>query len=58
MEPLAHFASRMRWVEYTYQPVPRATDRTPGQMSDLPDDRTSGRGWWNGPLGAGIRGGI
>ena len=55
---LAHFASRMRWVEYAYQPVPRATDRTPGQMSDLPDDRTSGRGWWNGPLGAGIRGGI
>ena len=55
---LAHFASRMRWVEYAYQPVPRATDRTPGQMSDLPDDRTSGRGWWNGPLGAGLRGGI
>lgn len=57
---LAHFASRMRWVEYGYTPVPRATERTPGRMNDLPDDgaETGRRGWWNGPLGAGIRGGI
>ena len=55
---LAHFASRMRWVEYGYQAVPRVTDHAPGQMRDLPDEDDAAPGWWRSPLGAGLRGGI
>ncbi len=55
---LADFASRMRWVEYGYTPV-TPSSREPGEMRDLPDeDRPASRGWWNGPLGAGLRGGL
>lgn len=57
---LAHFASRMRWVEYAYRAVTAA--REPGRMSDLPDDdvgdASEDRGWWRSPLGAGLRGGV
>lgn len=59
---LAHFASRMRWVEYGYRAVPRqeSSDRQDGRMSDMPprDDDVTTRGWWSGPLGAGLRGGL
>ncbi len=55
---LAHFASRQRWVEYGYTPVGRASERRPGEMHDLPDDRGPGRAWWTPPLGGGLRGGL
>ncbi len=55
---LAHFASRQRWVEYGYTPVGRASERRPGELHDLPDDRGPGRAWWTPPLGGGLRGGL
>lgn len=58
---LAHYASRMRWVEYGYRAVSGASDIKPeGQMSERPrhDDDLRGRQWWDSPLGSGIRGRI
>jgi len=62
---LAHFASRMRWVEYGYRPVAHRHEIQPGQMhmtADAADweDLASGaeRGWWEGPLGASFRGSV
>ncbi len=61
---LAHFASRMRWVEYAYRGATdnrRRADREPGRMQDTADqddNQIKGRGWWESPLGAGIRGGL
>nr|WP_216665506.1 terminase family protein [Pseudoruegeria sp. HB172150] len=57
---LAHFASRMRWVEYGYRSVQPERQPVPGRMTDRPpEDRDRPRrGWWSGPLGARIRGGI
>ena len=52
---LAHWASRMRWTEYSYQP---ATPRSAGGMADLADDETTGDSWYRPPLGAGLRGGL
>lgn len=59
---LAHFASRMRWVEYGYRgvkpaPNPSGTDR---RFADRPshDDDSRRRNWWSSPLGAGVRGGL
>ncbi|MEL6639727.1 MAG: hypothetical protein AAFN63_11440 [Pseudomonadota bacterium] len=58
---LAHYASRMRWVEYGYRGVkPQATQpaghrklqRHPNAETD-----TKRRNWWESPLGAGVRGG-
>jgi phage FluMu gp28-like protein len=60
---LAHYASRLRWVEYGYRsaaaqplggvrPDDRARDR-PNHDDDLPK-----RDWWDSPLGAGIRGAL
>ena len=51
---LAHFASRMRWVEYGYRAAGGRDlrDRGPSEA----DDRT--RDWWRSPLGAGLRGGL
>lgn len=52
---LAHFASRMRWVEYGYRPVPPTTEggRDPYAMFE-----TQSRAWWSQPLGARLRGRI
>ncbi|UWQ92995.1 terminase family protein [Rhodobacteraceae bacterium M382] len=56
---LAHFASRMRWVEIDYTPVPTA------HGGDLFGNRSAGssdghtikqRDWWEPPLGARMRG--
>ncbi len=63
---LADYASRQGWIEYGYTPVSdsrrageagagtgRMQARPPGDEDDLPE-----RGWWDGPLGADIRGAI
>lgn len=56
---LAHFASRMRWVEYGYRAVPRAAGASPGRMADRPqEDTRDEKGWWSQPLGANLRGGL
>jgi phage FluMu gp28-like protein len=56
---LAHFASRMRWVEYGYRAVTAATPSNQARRFDDPgEDEDFGRGWWTPPLGAGIRGGF
>ncbi|SOC20665.1 hypothetical protein [Rhodobacter maris] len=61
---LAHFASRMRWVEYGYRPVAHRHEIQPGQMqmtaaeADWEDLSTEGRGWWDGPLGVRFRGNV
>lgn len=58
---LAHYASRMRFVEYGYRAAPSFTRREPdGRMTDRPrhDDDQRGRNWWDSPLGAGIRGAL
>lgn len=56
---LAHFASRMRWVEYGYEAAPRQAEPVTGRMNDYPeDDQRSPKGWWSQPLGANIRGGL
>lgn len=52
---LAHWASRMRWTEYSYQAAPRRDEPTAGGMYADDDE---GRGWWKQPIGAGIRGGL
>jgi phage FluMu gp28-like protein len=53
---LAHFASRMRWVEYGYR---AAGGRDPRDRFGQPDsDDGRGRNWWASPLGAGLRGGL
>ena len=60
---LAHFASRMRHVEYGYRPA-RTIGRHRRQEKrafDRPrheDDVRPGRNWWDRPLGGGLRGGI
>jgi phage FluMu gp28-like protein len=56
---LAHFASRMRWVEYGYRPAVREAAAGAGRMRDLPeDDHAPSKGWWSQPMGANIRGGF
>ena len=50
---LAHFASRMRWVEYGYRAAGGRSDRA----SSARDDDVA-RDWWRSPLGAGLRGGL
>jgi phage FluMu gp28-like protein len=52
---LAHWATRMRWTEYSYQAAPRRDEPQRGTMFADEDD---GRGWWKQPMGAGIRGGL
>lgn len=55
---LAHWASRMRFVEYGYQSVPRPNAPTSSaDYSDLPNEDDSGGGY-RSPLGAGLRGSI
>jgi len=63
---LAHYASRMRWVEYGYRGVGAEEDRAggdSGRMRNRPvhdddDLRSHGRQWWDGPLGAELRGAL
>lgn len=58
---LAHFASRMRWMEYGYRSVPSPSETAPNsRLRDRPnhDNDMQVRGWWNSPLGATLRGGI
>lgn len=59
---LAHYASRMRWVEYGYRAARAFADgEKNGRMSDRPrhdDDQGLGRQWWDSPLGAGLRGNL
>ncbi len=55
---LAHFASRLRWVEYGYRGA-GSPGSGAGRMATMPprdDDRPAARGWWRSPLGAGLRG--
>lgn len=63
--PLAASASHQDMAEYGYVPVPNARQplRVPmGRMAMRPpvelDDLIAERDWWNGPLGARLRGGI
>jgi phage FluMu gp28-like protein len=53
---LAHWASRMRWVEYDYRGAPRGGQRPGFGEPDDPDMQA--RDWWAPPLGAGMRGGL
>lgn len=57
---LAHFASRMRWVEYDYRPVgdPRREGGFLGETADEADAREKAAAWWRPPLGAGLKGSI
>lgn len=56
---LAHFASRMRWVEYGYQPVGDSRQEpSVGDTADEWDAKLKGASWWRPPLGAGLRGGL
>ena len=57
---LAHFASRMRHVEYGYRGAGGGDDPNDGRMHNLPptDNNTRSRKWWRQPLGAGVRGSI
>lgn len=57
---LAGHATRMRVEEYGYQAATRA-DRDDGRLRDRADDDADDlpvRGWWTGPMGAGIRGAV
>jgi hypothetical protein len=51
---LAHFASRMRWVEYAYRAVGRRdAGAAPARLGMTPDpDDTPVRDWWQPPMGA------
>ncbi|MCK5501314.1 MAG: hypothetical protein KAI82_08710, partial [Tritonibacter mobilis] len=58
---LAHFASRMRWVEIAYTPVPdtRSSEPQDGRMGMTVEEQDAlDRPWWKEPLGASIRGGL
>ncbi|WP_457650946.1 terminase large subunit domain-containing protein [Profundibacter sp.] len=57
---LAHFASRMRHVEYGYRGAGGGDDPNDGGLHNLPptDNNTRSRKWWRQPLGAGVRGSI
>ncbi|WP_370269225.1 hypothetical protein [Nioella sp.] len=56
---LAHFASRMRWVEIGYVPVPDSRFGNDGLRAGhwLGEDAGE-RGWWKPPLGTRLRGGL
>jgi phage FluMu gp28-like protein len=63
---LAHYASRMRWVEYSYQGVPSRISGIDGApqghkyMERADDEPIPGadRDWWAQPLGARLQGGV
>lgn len=54
---LAHYASRLRWVEYDYRAASAVStpDPTPDRFMNEPNEET-GRGWWSRPLGSKLRG--
>lgn len=54
---LAHFASRMRWVEYGYVPVPTLAEQLGQNGGPAMFEDQQGRAW-DGPLGARLRGSI
>lgn len=54
---LAHFASRMRWVEYGYVPVPTQAEQLGHNGGPALFEDQQGRAW-HGPLGARLRGSI
>ncbi len=54
---LAHFASRMRWVEYGYVPVPTHAEQLGHNGGPALFEDQQGRAW-DGPLGARLRGSI
>jgi len=54
---LAYFASRADFWEAAYRPATTDAAGDTGSMFANQDD-TTGRDWWNSPLGAGLRGGI
>jgi phage FluMu gp28-like protein len=51
---LAHYASRLRWVEYDY----RGAGPRGGERSGLASNDDDARTWWQPPLGARVRGGF
>lgn len=58
---LAHFASRMRWVEYGYRGAGgshagQRTERSFAETADEADQYDGQRAWWSGPLGATMKG--
>jgi phage FluMu gp28-like protein len=53
---LAHFASRMRWVEYGYRAASPAAGS--GNTNADADDARHDDHWWRPPLGARLRGGM
>lgn len=59
---LAHFASRMRWVEYDYRPVGDAqrgdSVGDAGETAAQADARDHASQWWRPPLGTRLRGGM
>lgn len=59
---LADYASRQEWVEYGYTAVadPRRETASARKLRDTPEDHDDmpERGWWESPLGAGIRGSV
>lgn len=52
---LAHWASRMRWSEYSYRGAVSSRDQGQGQLADDRDDEAR---QWRQPLGARLRGGL
>jgi len=55
---LAHFASRMRWVEYGYRAAGGRGQSEPGRMREIAGGDEDGRSWWKTPLGSGLRGNV
>lgn len=55
---LAHYASRLRWVEYDYRPVARQSETPRSGYSSYADHDDDARNPYRSPLGAGLRGGI
>lgn len=56
---LAHWASRLRWVEYDYRAVRGSGSITAGEDGWLGDDRDADeRPWYRPPLGTGLRGSL
>jgi phage FluMu gp28-like protein len=60
---LAHWASRQRWVEYGYQPVPpiKAANAPSASLGMYPQDEADDMGEqdiYRAPLGASLRGSV
>lgn len=55
---LAYYASRMRWVEYDYRGADPSRGRTDEGQLRMTPGRDEARGWWQPPLGGGLRGGV